>query len=371
MKKRFTILLIGLLIVQAWPALAGSLDEGVKSLVNQLNVGILAQNKNKVAVIDFCDLEGEVSGFGKYVAEELSTQLAKAQLVSVVERTLLSKIIQEQAINLSPEFDETTAKQFGKISGADAIIAGMFTDLGNNVKINVRAIDTKTGQVITAATCEVTVDETVKKLLKRESPLPPVQPAPVVQEVPQPPKPVEQPVSKPQASEIIFSENFSKYEVGDPVPMWGEGLTVLKMGDGRKCLTTQMPGAHVAKIALDFPSDFSLEIEFVGKHSRGESINNGVNPTFVNTKGEPFKINMWGNAPSFQLPGNNYVKANPWNTEGVLKIVKKDNTVKIYWRDEFITSGSYNDLGNFNSFKFNLRAGDNVTNTVVKSLEGF
>jgi len=360
MKKQFLLLWLFLLALSVQ---AKNLDEGLKSFINQLNAGILAQSKNKVAVLDFANLEGISGDFGKYIAEELSTQLSNAQILSVVERRLLLKIIQEQASNLSPEFDESTAKQFGKILGVDAIITGIFIDFGNTVKINVRAINTQTGEVITAATCDVMVDDIIRKLLKRELPAPQVQPVPISQEVPKQTKPAEIPVSELMASNIIFSEDFNKYDVGDPIPSWGEGLTILKMNDGRKCLSTQMSGVHTVRIVLNFPVNFSIEMEFIGKHSRG-----GVDPTFTNSDGEPFKINMWGNAPSFQLPGNKYVNAEPWNTAGILKIIKRDTTFKIYWRDEFITSGSYNNLGNFIEYKFNLQSGDNITNIIVKSM---
>lgn len=367
MKKWHVILLVVLLIFQALPCLAENLDQGLKSLVNQLNVGILAQGKSKVAVIDFNNLEGITGDFGKYVGEELSTQLAKAQMLSVIERRLLIKVLQEQASYLSPAFDENSARQFGKILGVDVIITGTFTDLGNNVKINVRAIDTQTGQVITAASCDVVTDDTIRKLLKRESPTSRVQPVPISQEVPQQKKPAETPVSEPKTGNIIFSEDFNKYEVGDPMPSWGEGLTILEV-EGRKCLGTQMSGIHVVKIALNFPANFSIEMEFVGRHSRGGESGNGVDPTLINSDGEPFKINMWGNAPSFQLPGNKYINAEPWNTAGILKIIKRDNTIKIYWRDKFITSGSYNNLVDLIEYKFNLRSGDNITNIIVKSI---
>ena len=146
---------------------AQPLNDGIDELTAQIAQKLADGQKQRVAVIEFSDLQGRVTEFGGYVSEELITRLFKTDKIQVVERQLLDKVIEEHKLRVTGAIDEKTAKRFGRLIGADAICTGTVTDLGNSVKINARLISTETGALFAAASTEVNKDDTVKRLVSK------------------------------------------------------------------------------------------------------------------------------------------------------------------------------------------------------------
>lgn len=142
-----------------------TLSTQLDKLTNQI-MGSLNQNqKNKIAIMEFVDMQGNVSNLGKYISEELTTRLYRTGKFEVIERQLLDKIIQEQKISLSGIVDENSAVELGKILGVDAIATGTISDLGISVKINARLISAESGKLFSVASVEIPKDDKVKVLL--------------------------------------------------------------------------------------------------------------------------------------------------------------------------------------------------------------
>ncbi len=144
---------------------AQTLDQGIKELATQIANEMSEGNRQKIAVVEFSDLDGKITELGKFLSEELITKLFASKKFNVVERQLLNKVLYEYKLNLTGLIDETTAKQIGKILGVDAICSGTITDLVNSVKINARLISTETGSIFSVASAQIQKDEVVKKLL--------------------------------------------------------------------------------------------------------------------------------------------------------------------------------------------------------------
>lgn len=152
-------------VAQAMPE--KTLDRAIDVLVQQIVSSLPAEKKPLTAVLDFNDLSGNVSAFGRLVGEELVTKLFQTKRVRVVERGLLEKALNELKFNLSEVVDPARAKQLGKQVGADAIVTGTITDLGSSVKINARLIEVEKGDVLAAAGAEVTKDQVVSRLMSQ------------------------------------------------------------------------------------------------------------------------------------------------------------------------------------------------------------
>jgi len=142
-----------------------TLDEGLKNLSEQIALGMSDSKKQKIAVIEFSDLDGKITEFGKFLSEELITRLFISKKFNVIERQLLNKVIEENKFTLTGLVDETTAKELGRILGLDAICSGTITDLGNYVKVNARLISTETGSIFSVASIKIDKDDAVRKLM--------------------------------------------------------------------------------------------------------------------------------------------------------------------------------------------------------------
>lgn len=160
------ILLLVILLFSSNLSLAQSgLAEQIDELGHQIATKVTAKNKTTVAVIEFADLEGNVTNFGRFIAEELITRLHETEKFKVIERQLLNSVIKEQKLTLSGIVDPASAKQLGRVLGVDAIVSGSITDLGKSLRVNARLISTETGEIFAVAAKEFVKDQTVIDLM--------------------------------------------------------------------------------------------------------------------------------------------------------------------------------------------------------------
>ena len=82
--------------------------------------------------------------------EKMVTQLVNLRRFKVIERAALDKVLQEQQLQLSGVVEEATAINVGRIAGADAIALCNVSETAGGGKVNVRVIDTETGETIVA-----------------------------------------------------------------------------------------------------------------------------------------------------------------------------------------------------------------------------
>ena len=132
--------------------------------------------KKRIAVMRF-DVKTDTygwSGVDLAAAEMLTTALFKTGQFIVVERSALDKVLQEQGLGRSGVVDPNTAAQIGQVLGAQVLITGAVTQLGQSqagggagapviggfgfekttfdAAVDIRAIDTSTSQILMADT---------------------------------------------------------------------------------------------------------------------------------------------------------------------------------------------------------------------------
>jgi TolB-like protein len=144
------------------------MDAQIDSLAAQIINGLSARKINKIALIEFSNLEGSVTGLGKYMAEELTTRLFRTGRFQVVERRLMNKIMEEQKLSATGLVDEKTASKFGRILGADALAIGTIAELNTSVKINARLIAAETGAVFAVASVQIPMSKEIEILLGKK-----------------------------------------------------------------------------------------------------------------------------------------------------------------------------------------------------------
>ena len=144
---------------------AQSLDQRASELSQQIAKNMETGQKRRIAVLEFTDLQGQVTNFGRYLSEELITRLYDSNKFKVVERQLLNKVIAEQKLSLTGVVEPASARKLGSVLGVDAIVSGTIADRGDTLKINARLIDSETGEVFSAAATEIVKDKEVIALL--------------------------------------------------------------------------------------------------------------------------------------------------------------------------------------------------------------
>jgi TolB-like protein len=97
-----------------------------------------------VAVLDFDSRDTDRPGFGKQLADVISTKLAQRANLGQVDRTKLDQTIGEQSLTLTGLVDETAAIRVGKIVGAQLIVVGRAVQQEDKTTVVARIISTET-----------------------------------------------------------------------------------------------------------------------------------------------------------------------------------------------------------------------------------
>lgn len=161
---RFSRLSFLLLLITVPVYAQKTLTDGIKDLASQISASVTKEQKKRIAVMPFQELDGGSTVLGTYLAEELLSHLVNSGL-KIVERGMLDKLLAEQKLQSTGAIDPATAMRVGKVAGVDAIVTGSVTDLQSNVGVNCRIIDTTTGEVFAAAQAKITKDDDVKKIM--------------------------------------------------------------------------------------------------------------------------------------------------------------------------------------------------------------
>ncbi|MCS6831160.1 MAG: FlgO family outer membrane protein [Armatimonadota bacterium] len=99
-------------------------------------------------VIAVSDFVGKPVEIGQEIAETLGTDLAKSDRITLVERSQLGQALRELRLQHAGLTEPSQAKRVGKLVGADAIIVGSFYVRANQIVINARVVDVRTGKVM-------------------------------------------------------------------------------------------------------------------------------------------------------------------------------------------------------------------------------
>jgi TolB-like protein len=91
---------------------------------------------------------GNSVAIGKAVSAMLVTEFSGRDGLQVIERDQLNKLLTEQKLALSGRVEESSAVEIGKLLGAQYMFYGQITSIANNLRIDIRAIDVETSEVI-------------------------------------------------------------------------------------------------------------------------------------------------------------------------------------------------------------------------------
>lgn len=142
--------------------------QSVKDISSQLAKSITQSGKKTVAVVDFTDLQGRVTEFGRFLAEEISVDLAGAHgSFKVIDRTNLKTILQEHKLASTGIIDPQTARKVGEITGVQALVAGTITPLGDTLRVSVKVLDSETAEIISGATTDLVRNKSIDELLAK------------------------------------------------------------------------------------------------------------------------------------------------------------------------------------------------------------
>ena len=343
----------------------GELCEDITRSYDGENAG----EKATIAVVEFSNLSGGVTDLGRLLSEELITKLFSTGKYKVIERFLLNKAIAEHKLQWQGVVDPKSAKELGKILGADAVVSGTIADAGAALRVNARLISTETGEVLSVAAATIPKDDAITKLAGSAS------------GGSEPANPDAFAVRKGQPVQLPFREDFSKYK-DDETTDWGRGAKVRTGADGRKWLVAATKGQHPVGVDVDLPDNANIEFEYgaemlESQNRGGDKIFSGI--TLVDEAGAKYRIEWTiyfsgviqatNRLPQvLTLPGGASMEAGQWSgyrpgvpsprQAGTLRIQKRGDTITLISGDEKLT-GSVRDFKRFKRFEVDAYRGVN------------
>jgi TolB-like protein len=93
-----------------------------------------------------------------YIIEELIGYIVNERKLTVVDRQNIENIRREMDFQLSGDVSDETAQSIGKMLGAQTIISGSITAIGNAYRLRIRAIAVETAQILGMQNVDVAQD---------------------------------------------------------------------------------------------------------------------------------------------------------------------------------------------------------------------
>jgi hypothetical protein len=102
----------------------------------------------------------------EYVIDELIANAVNDRLFSVVDRQQMDAVRAELNFNMSGEVSDKSAQAVGQMLGAQTIITGRVSQIGERVRLNIRALEVETAQVVGSNNWNMAAGKTISDLLK-------------------------------------------------------------------------------------------------------------------------------------------------------------------------------------------------------------
>jgi len=172
--------------VAAKPAVAApeTLRIGLGLVAKQLSEQDKSGPKRRIAVVDLSDINGQILPAGSVIAELLINELFKTGRYVIVERKLLSNVLEQHKLNMTGLVDEFTARKVGKLLGVDYIVTGTVIDLGTALNVNARTISIETGSIEATGSVDLARDAFQHLPLPVTGPSPTSRPVSLLTDVP-------------------------------------------------------------------------------------------------------------------------------------------------------------------------------------------
>ena len=124
------------------PAAVDELDITIRKASDYLNEKI--PRGNKIAITN---IQSDSSDLSDYIIDKLIANAVNDKVFIVVERRQFDVIREEQNIQLSGEVDDDEALSIGKSSGAQTIVLGTVTRIGDRYRMTIRALKVENAEV--------------------------------------------------------------------------------------------------------------------------------------------------------------------------------------------------------------------------------
>ena len=140
------------------------LDIAIRETSAYLNKNLTVGNK--IAILN---IQSDSSVLSNYIIDELISNIINDQKFSIIERQQLDAIRAELNFQLSGEVDDNSAQRLGQMLGAQNIITGNVTKIGDRYRLTVRALNVESAQIVGQFNRNISNSSTINALIQTPS----------------------------------------------------------------------------------------------------------------------------------------------------------------------------------------------------------
>jgi len=137
-----------------------SLNAAIRGAASRMESRL--EKGTKVALINFTSPS---QAFSEYVLDELSSSLVNGGSIVVVDRANLEKVRQELGFNMSGAVSDSSMQEIGNMLGAQAIVTGTLSNVGDLYRVMFKVIMTESAAVSVQYPADIMNDRRVQTLL--------------------------------------------------------------------------------------------------------------------------------------------------------------------------------------------------------------
>ena len=158
------ILMLGIMQGMAYAQEAVTLDKALQESAVYLNGRI--EPGSKIVVLNF---QSDYINLSNYIIDETIVHLVNLGNMTVVDRQNLETIRQEMDFQMSGEVSDESAQSIGRKLGAQIIISGSITPLGDLYRLRVRAIEVETAAILGVNSQNIMLDGILASLTQNRT----------------------------------------------------------------------------------------------------------------------------------------------------------------------------------------------------------
>ena len=173
-----SLFLGGLLALLCSPATGESAVTNYDESLKQVAEGVLAEaaklNKHRMALLDFTDTTGQATAAGRFLAEEIGTQLMIAGELQIVERDVVEAALKRFRITHVDRTQAQAVRRAAKAMHADVFLRGSYLESADGVAITLKLVSPFNAEVMGAARGHLPAIGPLAEILKEETHQPPI-----------------------------------------------------------------------------------------------------------------------------------------------------------------------------------------------------
>ncbi len=172
---RLLALLLSLILPFPYPTSSwaeAGYEESLKQLAEGVTEKAAKAKKQRLAILDFTDSTGEPTPIGRFIAEELGTQIMVGGELTVVDRTLTYSTLKKQNVDHFDSADTKVLRRAAKAIRADVFVKGMAIETPEGLQVSVKLISPSNAHPVGAERGTIPKAGPLSAFFKKEEPAP-------------------------------------------------------------------------------------------------------------------------------------------------------------------------------------------------------